>query len=69
MARFNRVALKKYVALALLALALIVIFQNAEATTVRFLAWHFSMSKALLLPLLLGIGFLVGWVVGDWKGR
>ncbi len=69
MPRHTMAHIKKYVAFALLALALIVIFQNAEATTVRFLAWNFSMSKALLLPLLLGIGFLAGWVVGEWKSR
>ncbi len=58
---------KNYLALLLIILSVVVIIQNAEATTVRFLAWNISMSKALLLPLLLGIGFLCGWVVGEWK--
>ncbi len=63
------VTIKKYAAIVLLVLAVIVIIQNAEATTVRFLLWDFAMSKALLLPLMLGIGFLTGWLVGGWRGR
>ncbi|HMO51345.1 MAG TPA: lipopolysaccharide assembly protein LapA domain-containing protein [Kiritimatiellia bacterium] len=59
--------IKKYSVLVLVAVALIVVFQNAGAVTVRFLLWDFSMSKALLLPVVLGLGLLIGWLISGWR--
>lgn len=52
--------IKTYGIIALAIIFLIVVFQNAGAVDVRFLAWKFSMSQALLLPIVLIIGFLIG---------
>lgn len=52
-----------------MALVLLVIFQNAGAVTIRFLVWEFSMSLALLLPLVLATGILIGWLLAGWRSR
>ncbi len=45
-------------------LALIVLLQNSEVVTVKFLFWHFAMSQIILLPLTVLAGFAAGFVVG-----
>lgn len=52
--------IKTYGIVALIVVFGIVVFQNAGAVDVRFLAWKFSMSQALLLPLVLATGFAMG---------
>ncbi len=44
-------------------LALLVLFtlQNAEVVQVRFLFWEASLSRVVLIFLVLGIGMLIGW--------
>jgi uncharacterized integral membrane protein len=49
--------------LALAGVAVIFIIQNVAAVDVNFLLWTVSMSRALLIILTLGIGFLLGWFV------
>lgn len=52
------------------ALPLILILQNTSVVTLRFLFWEFSLSQVILLPLVLGLGLLIGFVLGrrswDW---
>jgi uncharacterized integral membrane protein len=51
----------KTVAIVILALILlIVILQNNESITLRFLFWGFSMSQILLLLLTALVGFAIG---------
>lgn len=53
-------------------LALIFIFQNIENVSVTFLAWTITTSRAVILLLILAIGFLVGWAVGSigrWRRK
>jgi len=44
-------------------LALIFIFQNMQTVDVSFLAWTITMSRALMLLIILLIGFILGWAV------
>lgn len=44
--------------------------QNIESVTVKFLMWDIAMSRAVLIVLLVGIGFLGGWLtarIRAWK--
>ncbi len=60
---------KLYGIAALVIAALIVIFQNAQAVSVKFLFWQISMSQALLLPLVLLVGFLIGYLTAGIRRR
>ena len=53
-------------------LALIFVFQNMENTSVTFLAWTITTSRAVILFIILAVGFIVGWAVGSlgrWRRR
>ena len=58
--------LKAKVILALVLLFLIITFilQNTDTVGIRFLFWNFSLSRALLIFLLLAVGALVGFISG-----
>ena len=45
-------------------LVLIVLLQNTQVVTLRFLFWQVSMSRIILLPLILLAGFAAGFFVG-----
>lgn len=51
-------------------LLFILLLQNTQVVSVQFLFWKWSMSRIILLPLILLIGFGVGFFVGkkswDW---
>ncbi len=51
----------------LTAVILIVLFaiQNVEVVDIRFLLWGFSLPRAVLVFVLLGIGFLLGLLVAS----
>lgn len=59
--------IKIYGTVILAILFLIVLMQNAEAVSVRFLVWKFSVSQVILLPLVLALGFAIGWLVGEFR--
>jgi len=46
------------------ALLLIILLQNTQVVSVRFLFWKLSMSRIILLPLILLFGFVGGFFVG-----
>jgi uncharacterized integral membrane protein len=53
-------------------LALIFAFQNMENTSVAFLAWTITTSRAVIVFIVLAAGFIVGWAVGSigrWRRR
>lgn len=60
---------KTYTVLVVSLLALIVIIQNVYAVRVTFLFWDISMSLALLLPLVLLAGVLIGYVAFSVRHR
>jgi len=55
----------------ILTLVFLVIFlQNTEVVSLQILFWQFSMSRIIFFPLMVFIGFVVGFFVGrkswDW---
>jgi uncharacterized integral membrane protein len=52
---------KSIIAVILLVLILVVIFQNTEVVSFRFLFWQISMSRIIWLLLVLIIGFAAGY--------
>ena len=63
---------KLIVSLVFVVVALIVIFQNTESVTTYLLWVEFSMPRALLLLLMLGVGFGAGALVTGaayWRRR
>jgi len=42
------------------------IAQNTQVAELRFLFWTLTMSRALLLFLVLTIGVITGWVLHAW---
>ena len=49
--------------LVLILLTLLFIFQNTSVVEFHFLIWTIAMSRSLMFFLLLGIGFLIGWIL------
>ena len=45
-------------------LLLVVLLQNTQVVSVRFLFWKLSMSRIILLPLFMVVGFIIGFFVG-----
>ncbi|MBK8162969.1 MAG: LapA family protein [Gammaproteobacteria bacterium] len=54
---------KLAVSLVLLLIVLVFIVQNTAVTELRFLFWTLSMSRSLMMFLLLGIGLAAGWLL------
>jgi uncharacterized integral membrane protein len=57
--------LKTIIILALVALFIVISVQNTQGVTIRILFWTISMSRIILIPLLLFFGFLVGFLVAQ----
>ena len=58
----------KTIGMAILAvLILIVMIQNMQIVSLKFLFWTMTLSLIVLLPLLIAVGFLAGYVVAKWK--
>lgn len=55
--------------LVLVVLALIVIFQNTEPTTMTFLVWSTQLPRAAALLGAMAIGFVLGMVFTGWRLR
>jgi uncharacterized integral membrane protein len=53
--------------MALLLVVVVFTLQNTESITIRFLFWQFSLSQALMLFLVLGIGILLGFLLGSLR--
>ncbi|MBU1925905.1 MAG: LapA family protein [Candidatus Omnitrophica bacterium] len=59
----------KTIALLILAgLFLVVLLQNTQVVSVQFLFWKISMSRIILLPVVMGMGFIIGFFMGKRKG-
>ena len=55
--------LKLYLILALICLAVVFIIQNVRVVELTFLFWTLSMSRALMMLLILSIGIILGWLL------
>jgi len=49
-------------------LFLVVLLQNTQVVNIRFLFWKLSMSRIILLPIVMLIGFVIGFFVGKKSG-
>ena len=56
---------KLTVSLVLLAVVVLFTVQNTQVVEVRLLFWTLSMSRVLLIFLLLAVGAILGWVAGN----
>jgi len=45
-------------------LLVVVLLQNTQVVSVRFLFWKLSMSRIVLLPLIISLVFIIGFFVG-----
>ncbi|UCF30522.1 MAG: LapA family protein [bacterium] len=55
---------KTIVFLTLLSLSLVLLLQNAQVVSVKFFFWEISMSRVIMFPLLILLGFALGYVAG-----
>jgi uncharacterized integral membrane protein len=55
--------IKVYTGLTLLILVVVFIVQNAEVVNIRLLFWNISMSRSLMIFMVLIIGIVVGWLM------
>jgi uncharacterized integral membrane protein len=58
---------KTIIILVLLILCLVILFQNTEVVTLHVFFWHITMSRILLIPLLIVIGFVIGYLAAALK--
>jgi len=56
---------KLYLGLALLFLIVIFTLQNVEVVTIKFFFWDLSISRAIMIFLVLAIGILLGWAFAE----
>jgi uncharacterized integral membrane protein len=59
---------KTIVVLVLIGLFLIVLIQNTQVVTLRLLFWKAGMSQIILMPLIMLIGFILGYIVAKVTG-
>ncbi|MEA3437144.1 MAG: LapA family protein [Thermodesulfobacteriota bacterium] len=50
--------------LVLAALLLIVLIQNTQPVTFRILFWKIHMSQIIFIPLMVALGFVIGFICG-----
>lgn len=55
---------KTVIILILVAIAIILIFQNTEVVTFKILLWDVTMSRIVWLLIVLVIGFVAGYLAG-----
>ncbi len=51
----------------LIALALIIMFQNKEAVNFQVLFWSIGISKILMILMILIVGFAIGYITAKMK--
>ena len=61
--------MKTYGIIALVIVFLVVVIQNVEAVPIQFLGWRTEVSRALLFPIILLIGFCIGYVTAKWPRK
>jgi lipopolysaccharide assembly protein A len=60
---------KLILGIALGGMAVLFIIQNVTAVDLTFLFWTLSMSRALLMSLILSIGIILGWLLHSYFRR
>ena len=60
---------KTILVLILIALFIIILVQNVQVVSLRFLFWDISMSRIIFIPLILIIGFILGFIAAKAKKK
>ena len=60
---------KTYLILAILLLVIIIFIQNREIVKFQIFFWQISLSRIILFPVLLIIGFIVGYITAKLHRR
>lgn len=59
--------IKVYLSLVLLLLIVIFTVQNVAVVTINLFFWQFSVSRALMIFIVLIVGILLGWLGANWQ--
>ena len=62
-------AVKQALLVMFLVLVIIIMVQNAQPTTFKFLNWSYQVSQLLLVMIVFAIGFLIGVLVAKFPRR
>jgi uncharacterized integral membrane protein len=60
---------KLILTLAMAGMAVLFIIQNVTVVDMKFLFWTLSMSRALLMSLILSVGIILGWLLHSYFKR
>jgi len=60
---------KTVIVLILIGLFLVILLQNTEIVTFQLLFWEITMSRSLLMLVIVIIGFVLGYIVGRMGGH
>ena len=60
---------KLILTLAMAGMAVLFIIQNVTVVDMKFLFWTLSMSRALLMSLILSTGIILGWLLHSYFKR
>ena len=60
---------KLILSIVMVGLAVLFIIQNVTAVDMNFLFWTLSMSRALLMSLILSVGIILGWLLHSYFKR
>jgi len=60
---------KFIVVLVLIALFLIILIQNTQVVTLRLFFWEIGASQIILIPIIMAIGFIIGYLVAKVTGK
>ncbi|MFW6114672.1 MAG: lipopolysaccharide assembly protein LapA domain-containing protein [Thermodesulfobacteriota bacterium] len=60
----------KFIAvLVLIALFLVILIQNLQPVTLRLFFWKVSMSQIILIPIIMAIGAVIGFIIAKVAGN
>ncbi len=60
---------KTIILMILLLLCLVILVQNTQVVTLQVFFWHITMSRILLIPILILIGFIIGCLAAVLRRR
>ena len=60
---------KHIVLLVLVVLGAVLFFQNTQVVTITLFFWQVSMSGIIMFPLLVAVGFVLGFLVCKFGGK
>jgi len=65
----KKVNFKLIFSIAMAGMAVLFIIQNITVVDMKFLFWTLSMSRALLMSLILSVGIILGWLLHSYFKR